>query len=67
MLAGIGTGLLLAAGGTLLAGWAGVPLVAAFHVTRYVGVMVLTGVLFRWERARLHAAGRGSGGSGPGA
>ena len=45
----------------------GVPVVAAFHVTRYVGVMVLTGVLFRWERRRLDAAGRKGGRSGPGA
>lgn len=47
----------------------GVPLVTAFHVTRYVGVMMLTGWVFRWEQRRLAAAGRalGRGGSGPGA
>lgn len=45
----------------------GVPVVAAFHVTRYVGVMLLTGVVYRWERRRLDAASRGRRGSGPGA
>lgn len=46
----------------------GVPVVTAFHVTRYVGVMVLTGVVFRWERRRLAAAAGPSApadGSGP--
>ncbi len=61
----------------------GVPAVAAFHVTRYVGVMVFTGVVFRWEQRRLAGRGAvkgggngggngsgndgGNGGSGPGA
>lgn len=35
----------------------GVPLVTAFHVMRYVAVLVLTGPLFMWhERRRLRAA-----------
>lgn len=34
----------------------GVPVVTAFHVTRYVAVSMLTGTLYRWELRRL--AGR---------
>ncbi|WP_298233252.1 AbrB family transcriptional regulator [uncultured Azohydromonas sp.] len=37
----------------------GVPLVTAFHVTRYVAVLVLMGPLFTWsERRRLRRAAR---------
>jgi uncharacterized membrane protein AbrB (regulator of aidB expression) len=35
----------------------GVPVVTAFHVTRYVAVLVLTTPLYRWEmRRRFRAA-----------
>jgi membrane AbrB-like protein len=35
----------------------GVPVVTAFHVTRYVAVSMLTGVAYRWELRRLARAG----------
>ncbi len=36
----------------------GVPVVTAFHVTRYVVVLTLTGPLFRWEIARRRPMGQ---------
>jgi hypothetical protein len=30
----------------------GVPVVTAFHVTRYIAVLTLTAPLYRWLRAR---------------
>jgi len=35
----------------------GVPVVTAFHVTRYVAVSMLTGVVYRWELRRLAREG----------
>ena len=35
----------------------GVPVVTAFHVTRYVAVSMLTGAVFRWELRRLARRG----------
>ena len=34
----------------------GVPVVTAFHVVRYVAVLLLTGPLYRWESRRRAAA-----------
>jgi len=36
----------------------GVPMVTAFHVVRYVAVLLLTGSIWRVERRRLHRQGR---------
>lgn len=35
----------------------GVPVVTAFHVTRYAAVLVLTGPLYRWTQRRVPPAG----------
>jgi hypothetical protein len=37
----------------------GVPVVTAFHVTRYVAVVVLTAPLYRWETRRRSTAAPG--------